>query len=170
MYTSRIKANTVAVFLAAGVAFPAAAQGPAPVRRVLPIAAALEAARVALADCAAKGQRVSVAIVDRNGDLRVLAADPDVSPISVELSQRKARTAALFNAKSGDVGARFQASPGYAQAMASVDSRLSGAQGALPIVAGKDAVGALGISGAPSGDRDEACAAAGLAAISESLR
>lgn len=139
-------------------------------RRVLPVAAALEAARVALADCSAKGYAVAVSIVDINGDLKLLAADPAVGPISIELSQRKARTAALFNAKSGEVGARFQASPGYAQAMNAVEPRLSAAQGALPIIVGKDPVGALGISGAPGGDKDEACAATGLAAIASELR
>ena len=141
-----------------------------PTRHVLPIALALEASRVALAECTAKGFHVSVAVVDRDGSLRLLAADPDVSPISIELSQRKARTSALFNAKSGDIGARFQASPGFAQSMNNVDGRLSGAQGAVPIMAGGEALGAMGISGAPGGDKDEACVAAGLAAIAGSLK
>ncbi len=161
---------TLAVAGLANTAMAVAAEPTAPVRRVLPIAVALEAARVALADCAAKGFRVSVAIVDRRGELALLAADPDVSPISVELSQRKARTAALFNTKSGDLGARFQASPGYAAAMTSVEPRLSAAQGAVPIIAGGEMVGAMGISGAPGGDKDEACVAAGLAAVSSALR
>jgi uncharacterized protein GlcG (DUF336 family) len=141
-----------------------------PSRHVLPVAVALNAASAALADCASKGFHVSVAIVDRDGSLRLLAADPDVSPISIELSQRKARTAALFNAKSGDIGARFQASPGFAQAMTNVDERLSGAQGALLIQAGAEVLGAMGISGAPSGDKDEACVATGIAAVAGAMK
>lgn len=141
-----------------------------PSRHVLPSSLALEAARVAMASCAAQGFAVAVAIVDRKGELALLAADPDVSPVSVELSQRKARTAALFNARSVEIGQRFQANPGFAQGMAAVDPRLAGAQGAAPIRVGSELIGAMGISGAPGGDKDEACVQAGIAAIAERLR
>ena len=36
------------------------------------------------------------------------------------------------------------------------------AQGALPIKIGDDVTGAVGISGAPGGEKDEACAKTGL--------
>ena len=41
-------------------------------------------------------------------------------------------------------------------------SNMVPAQGALPIMVGDDAIGAIGVSGAPGGDKDEACAKAGL--------
>lgn len=155
----------IAVVLAAA----AAASSPAS-QRVLPIGLALEAARTALATCAAQGNAVAVAVIDRNGVLRLLAADPDVNAISIELAQRKARAADMFKIRSAEVGTRFAANPGFAQAMTSVEPRLSGAQGAIPVTAGGEFVAAIGISGAPGGDKDEACAAAGLAAIAERLR
>jgi uncharacterized protein GlcG (DUF336 family) len=160
----------LAAWLVCGGAALAAPAGGLPARHVLPVELALEAARTALAACAAQGYRVAVAVVDRKGAVEVLAADPDVSPVSVELSQRKARTAALFNARSGEVGQRFQANPGFGQAMNGVDPRLSGAQGAVPIAVEGELVGAMGISGAPGGDKDEACVQAGLAAVADRLR
>jgi uncharacterized protein GlcG (DUF336 family) len=157
--------------LASLIATPlAAAPAPLPVRKVLPIELAMDAARLALTTCAGQGYAVAVTVVDREGEVRLLAASPDVSPISVELSQRKARAAALFRARSAEVGTRFQANPGFAQAMTAVEPRLSGAQGAVPILVGEELLGAMGISGAPGGDKDEACVTAGLAAIAGSLR
>jgi uncharacterized protein GlcG (DUF336 family) len=43
------------------------------------------------------------------------------------------------------------------------------ALGGVPIKAGKETIGAIGVSGAPGGDKDEACANAGLAKISDRL-
>jgi hypothetical protein len=44
------------------------------------------------------------------------------------------------------------------------------AQGALPIMAGDETIGAIGISGAPGGDKDEACAKAGLDKVAADLK
>ena len=42
--------------------------------------------------------------------------------------------------------------------------------GALPIKAGEDVVGAVGVSGAPGGDKDEACAKAGIDKVADQLK
>ena len=47
--------------------------------------------------------------------------------------------------------------------------KVTTADGALPIMAGKDIVGSIGISGAPGGDRDAVCAQAGLDRIAPGL-
>jgi uncharacterized protein GlcG (DUF336 family) len=161
---------TAALALALAAASPAAAQAPLPTERVLPVQLALEAAGAALAACSAQGYAVAVAVVDRKGSLTLLAADPKVSPISVELAPRKAHTAAVFGAPSGEIAARFRQNPAFAQGMAAVDPKLATAQGGVPIVAGGEMLGAMGISGAPGGDKDEACVMAGLAKIAERLR
>jgi uncharacterized protein GlcG (DUF336 family) len=44
------------------------------------------------------------------------------------------------------------------------------AQGALPIKVGDDTIGAIGVSGAPGGDKDEACAKAGIDKVSAQLK
>jgi uncharacterized protein GlcG (DUF336 family) len=43
-------------------------------------------------------------------------------------------------------------------------------QGALPIKIGEEVIGAVGVSGAPGGDKDEACAKAGLDKIADQLK
>lgn len=147
-----------------------AAPAPLPTQKVLPIELALEAAKVALAQCQSQGFNVAVAVLDREGGLRLLALSPGVTPLSAELSQRKARSAVMFRSSSAEVGARMTASPGFAKAMADVDPKMSSAQGAVPIKAGTEFLGAMGISGAPGGDKDEACALAGLKSISDRLQ
>jgi hypothetical protein len=49
-------------------------------------------------------------------------------------------------------------------------SNMVPAQGALPIMVGEDAIGAIGVSGAPGGDKDEACAKAGIDKVAGDLR
>jgi uncharacterized protein GlcG (DUF336 family) len=44
------------------------------------------------------------------------------------------------------------------------------AQGALPINAGNETIGAIGVSGAPGGDKDEACAKAGIEKVANELK
>ena len=43
-------------------------------------------------------------------------------------------------------------------------------QGALPIKVGDEVVGAVGVSGAPGGDKDEACAKAGIDKVADQLK
>jgi uncharacterized protein GlcG (DUF336 family) len=45
-----------------------------------------------------------------------------------------------------------------------------GAAGGVPIKAGNEIIGAIGVSGAPGGDKDEACANAGIAKIEDLLK
>lgn len=150
----------------------AAAQGPAPleVRHLLPVEAALTAAGATIARCKAGGFEVAVAVLDRDGSVRLLAASPSVRPISIELAQRKARSSVMFQSSSAAFGERKRTNPAFAASMQSVDPRLSGGAGALPIEARGEFLGAIGVSGAPQGTQDEDCARAGLAAIAGTLR
>ena len=151
---------------------PGNAQGASPllVRHLLPVEAAMKAASAAIVQCKAGGFEVAVAILDRDGTMRLLAASPAVIPISVEIAQRKARASVMFQTSSADFGARVHANPVFAASMQSVDPRLSGGAGALPISARGEFLGAIGVSGAAQGAQDEDCARAGLAAISDTLR
>lgn len=168
-----IRGKMYGASLALGLAFACAASGataaPLPTQKVLPIELAMEAAKVALAQCQAQGFNIAVAVLDREGSLRLLALSPGVTPLSAELSQRKARSAVMFRTSSAEIGARMTANPGFAKAMADVEPKMSTAQGAVPIKAGTEFLGAMGISGAPGGDKDEACALAGLKSIADRL-
>ena len=42
--------------------------------------------------------------------------------------------------------------------------------GGVPIKIGDEIIGAVGVSGAPGGEKDEVCARAGIAKVADSLR
>jgi uncharacterized protein GlcG (DUF336 family) len=85
----------------------------------------------------------------------------------MENSQRKAYTARTFRMSSGEFAQRVKDNPTLSAV------HLTGviaAQGALPIKVGDDAIGAVGVSGAPGGEKDEACAKAGLDKVADQLK
>jgi uncharacterized protein GlcG (DUF336 family) len=89
------------------------------------------------------------------------------SPHTLENSQRKAYTARTFRITSGEFAQRVTDNPTSGQA------NLSGViaiQGGLPIKLGEAVIGAVGVSGAPGGEKDEACAKAGLDRIADQLK
>jgi uncharacterized protein GlcG (DUF336 family) len=42
--------------------------------------------------------------------------------------------------------------------------------GGLPILSGAEVIGAIGVGGAPGGDKDEACSQAGISKIADKLK
>jgi uncharacterized protein GlcG (DUF336 family) len=128
---------------------------------------ALELAQAALADCQKRGYQVAVAVVDRSGVIQVLLRDRYAGPHTPATASGKAWTAATFRNSTSDLFAISQ--PGMMQAGI---RNIPGAVvlgGGLIVEAGGSLVGALGVSGAPGGDADEACAKAGLEAIQGKL-
>jgi uncharacterized protein GlcG (DUF336 family) len=133
----------------------------------LSLATALTIATTAADTCKAQGNRVSVAVVGRDGQVIVILHGDDSSPHTVENSQKKAYTARTFRIPSGEFANRVKQNP------TSGAVHLSGIialQGALPIKVGDDVVGAVGVSGSPGGDKDEACAKAGIDKVAEQLK
>ena len=85
----------------------------------------------------------------------------------MENSQRKAYTARTFRVPSGEIAQRLKDNPTLPFV------HLSGvvaAQGALPIKIGDETIGAAGVSGAPGGEKDEACVKAGLDKVADQLK
>jgi len=128
---------------------------------------ALKAAQAALAKCGADGYQVSVAIVDRSGLTQVLLRDRYAGPHTVDVSINKAWSAVSFRTKTSDIEKASR--PGEAMAGIRHFPRLVAVGGGLMIEAGGSLLGGIGVSGAPGGDADEACAKAGLNAIADSL-
>jgi uncharacterized protein GlcG (DUF336 family) len=128
---------------------------------------ALTLARAALTDCQKHGYQVSVAVVDRSGITQVLLRDRFAGAHTVPTATGKAWTAVSFHTNTSDLVAATQAgSP-----QAGVRS-LPGAiviAGGVMVEAGGALVGAIGVSGAPGGENDEACAKAGIAAVRDKL-
>jgi uncharacterized protein GlcG (DUF336 family) len=128
---------------------------------------ALKAAQKALDACRANGHQVAVAVVDRSGVTQVLLRDRLAGPHTVEISTNKAwtavsmRTDTLGLAKISEAGA---ASSGLRQF-----PRVVALGGGVPIEGAGSMLGAIGVSGAPGGDADDACAKAGIAAIQDDL-
>lgn len=148
------------------LATPALAQGTFQIKSVTP-ETALEAARAALESCRAQGYQVTVAVVDRTGLPQVLLRDRFAGPHTVDVALNKAWTAASFRIASGELAKSTHAG----QPMSGLRSlpRVMAAGGGLPIEGGGSLFGGIGVSGAPGGEADEACARAGLKAIADEV-
>jgi uncharacterized protein GlcG (DUF336 family) len=134
--------------------------------RSISLGAAMELATVSLERCRADGYKVTVTVLNRHARTAVVLSDDGVNPHTVENSMRKAYTAFTTRLPSGEMAKRTQ--PGLAGFM--LLDRITSIEGGLPILAAnKELVGAVGISGAPGGDKDAACAQAGLDRIAAKL-
>jgi uncharacterized protein GlcG (DUF336 family) len=129
--------------------------------------AAVVIATTAMAECKAKGYRVSVAVVGRSGELILHMRGDGTGPHTMDNSFRKAYTARTFRSPSGNLAKRLKENP---QLSLVTLPNVVAAQGALPIKIGDDVVGAAGASGAPGGEKDEACIKAGLDKIADKLK
>ena len=128
---------------------------------------ALSLARAALADCQKQGFQVTVAVVDRFGVTQALLRDRFAGALTVPTATGKAWTAVSFRTNTSELVAN--SAPGSPQAGIRA---LPGAviiAGGMMVEAGGVLVGGIGVSGAPGGDNDEACAKAGIAAVRDKL-
>jgi uncharacterized protein GlcG (DUF336 family) len=159
-----------AATLAALIAGDAFAADPLPTEthKLLPAALALEAAQAAMAACKAQGYNVTVSIVDRMGLAQVLVVGDNASATGRGLAPRKAYTSALRKISTGELAKRV-AVPGAFNPTV-FDPQMVTERGGVPIAVDKDTIGAIAVSGAPGGEKDEACAEAGIAKISDRLK
>ncbi len=111
-------------------------------------------------EAAARGLKVSIAVVDAAGHLLAFARRDRAAPLSVAVAVAKARTAAEL---STPTSVFQQMVDGGKPSLLAVDG-LTAAQGGVPILKGDVAIGAVGVSGA-SGEEDEQIARAGVAAF-----
>jgi uncharacterized protein GlcG (DUF336 family) len=128
---------------------------------------ALKAAQAALGHCRGQGFQVAVAVVDRSGLTQVILRDRFAGAHTVEMAQGKAWTAASFRVSTAALGTETQA--GRPMSGIRALPRVVAAGGGLPIEEGGTLWGGIGVSGAPGGDADDACAAAGIKAITDEL-
>lgn len=151
--------------IACAIAVPASAQTLA--RRDISAEMAMTIASVAIADCKAKGWDVSVAVVGRNGEIIAHVRGNNTGPHTMDNSFRKAYTSRTFRVPSGEIVKRLKDNPQLS--LVTLPNVVAG-QGALPIRVGNDVIGAAGASGAPGGEKDEACIQTGLDKIAEHLK
>lgn len=157
--------HLVLVATLAGLPLAAAAQALV-TERTLSMEAAKEAASAALERCRKDGYHVTVTVMNRAARTQVVLHDDGASPHTIENSMRKAYTSLTFGVPSGEYGKLITESRASAGAL-HLD-KVTTLAGALPIFAGKELVGSIGVSGA-SGNKDTLCAKAGIDRIFKGL-
>src|SRR5688572_31555516 len=135
--------------------------------KVLTPETALKAAQAALKKCRDSGFQVTVAVVDRIGVTQVLLRDRFAGPHTTDMTTAKAYSAASFRTNTTELAAATQ--PGQPQSGIRHRPGVAAVGGGMMIEAGGSLLGAIGVSGAPGGREDDACAAAGIAAIREDI-
>jgi uncharacterized protein GlcG (DUF336 family) len=130
-------------------------------------AMAITIAQTAIETCKANGYAVSATVVGRNGEIIVQVRGDNTGPHTIENSFRKAYTARTFRQPSGAMVDRVKAEPTLG--LIHLNNVIAN-QGALPIKIGDEVIGAAGASGAPGGEKDEACVKAGIDKVADQLK
>lgn len=144
---------------------PAGAQGLV-TQKNIPLAMAQTIANAALEQCQSTGYKVSVTVVDRAGLALVMLRGDGAGLNTPEGSDRKAYTARAFSQPSAAFVKRILDNP--ASSGSKEYTRVLALAGGLPIKAGDDVVGAVGVSGSPG--KDEVCSQAGIDKVAGQLR
>jgi len=134
-------------------------------QKVMSLDMAEAIAQEALATCRANNFHVSISVIDGGGTLKVFLRDDGAGLGSVEVSRRKAYTALIFRRTSAET-AKIWAST----TPVPIIEGTVGLAGGVPIKAGIDVIGAIGISGAPDGEEEMKCANAGIARVADKLK
>ena len=138
----------------------------------LPMALTMEAATEALAACEKSNYRVTVTVLDRAGQTRVVLKGDNATPHTLDSSRGKAYTVVTLGPilklySSGEIATRVRENP--AAAGLSAIPGLVFLTGGVAIKSGDDIIAAIGVGGAPGGNLDEVCAKAGVDKIKDRL-
>ena len=139
-------------------------------QKAIPLEMAQTIAQGAVEKCRADGFHVSVTVLDASGLLKVFLRDEGTGPHTIDLSRRKAFTALTFASRwktSGEAAKAWGTTLG--SPMPNIEGT-AGVAGGVPIKAGAETIGAIGVSGAVGGDKDEACAMFGISKVADKLK
>ena len=126
---------------------------------------ARDLANEAVMACRKDGYHVSAVVVDRFGNLRAALRDDIASRFTLQIAEEKANAVVMAGIPSG----QFRDNRGDIRPELNHIDGIIMMQGGLPIDAGGSRIGAIGVSGAPGGEKDEVCAAKALEAMMERL-
>ena len=126
---------------------------------------ARDLATASILACREQGYSVSAVVVDRHGNQRVALRDDYASRFTLQIAEEKANATILSGLKSGD----FRQRRGDIRPELNHVDDLLMMVGGVPIISGGVRVGAIGVSGAPGGERDEACALQALNQLEDRL-
>jgi uncharacterized protein GlcG (DUF336 family) len=147
--------------------FCAAASAQTIAHKDISVDAAVTIATTAMADCKAKGYRVSAVVVGRLGEIIVQLRGDNAGPHTMENAFKKAFTARTFRRSSGEMEERLKKNP---QMGSQFLTGFTTSRGGLPIKLGDEVIGGAAVSGAPGGEKDEACVQAGLDKVKDELK
>ena len=118
-------------------------------------------------ECSANGVGLAVAVVDRNGQVRVWIRGDASLPHGFDLARRKAYTARTFRMTSLEWAKRTETTLQGQRMLA--DAIPLG--GGVPIKIGDETIGGVGVSGTSGGQEgDESCAKAAIAKVADQLK
>jgi uncharacterized protein GlcG (DUF336 family) len=149
--------------LAAVAAFAQAPQ----VEKNVSMALSMAIMQGALDQCTKDGYKVSVVIVDRGGNVAASVRGDGTPPHTLNFARMKAYTARTRSQPSLQTMKQME-DPAFAFLRQIPD--VVGVGGGVPIKAGNEVIGGVGVSGAPGGEKDEVCANAGLAKVEDALK
>ena len=124
-------------------------------------------AAASVAACQEKGYAVTATVVDRAASIRAVQRADNAGPHTLEASRAKAFTSASARNTTLAMMESAQKNPGAANLVHIPGFLLLG--GGVPIKAGNDVIGAIGVGGAPAGNLDEQCAMAALDKFKDAL-
>ena len=133
--------------------------------RLMTLDLAVDIAQGAIDACREDGYQISVVVLDRSGRTQVVMRDVFANQYMTQLAQAKANAVVLSNTSSS---ALRKNRADIAAELNLLDDLLV-LDGGLPVTVAGSMVGAVGVSGAPGGDKDEACAQRGLDDVQEKL-
>jgi uncharacterized protein GlcG (DUF336 family) len=163
MRLSSLALLTSASVLVAGPAFAQAPQ----VEKNVSMTLSMAVMQGALDQCTKDGYKVSVVIVDKGGNVAASVRGDGTGPHTMEFARMKAYTARTRNQTSLQT-MKLLEDP--ANAFIRQIPTVVGVGGGVPIRVGNEVIGAVGVSGAPGGEKDEVCANAGIAKVEAALK
>lgn len=126
---------------------------------------ARDIASAAVLECRKQGYQVSAVVVDRNGIERATLRDDLAARFTIQIAEEKANAVVMSGIDSGE----FRKSRGDIRPELNHIDGIIMMQGGLLINSAGYRIGAIGVSGAPGGDKDEACARVALQNVEERL-
>ncbi|MGH7155425.1 MAG: GlcG/HbpS family heme-binding protein, partial [Acetobacteraceae bacterium] len=135
----------------------------------LSAALAADAARAAVESCAKQGYAETAVVVDADGVPQAVLRGDRAGAHTLNSANDKAYTSASFKTDTAILAERSKTAPGFAALFTQLPHLILFG-GGIVIKVNDEVVGAIGASGAPGGNLDEACARAGLASIQDRLR
>ena len=126
---------------------------------------ARDIASAAVDACRADGYHISAVVVDRFGLVRAALRDDLASRFTLEIAERKANMTVMAWTDSG----------AFRDARSDIRPELNNIHGLIVmdggvrIIAGGYNIGAIGVSGAPGGELDRACAEKGIEALEDRI-